>query len=273
MKLEDLINYISLQKEVVYKVLPYIEKYTEEYQKYIPNLINHKTAEDTFVEISKIYNDEENLHFLAIYLLACLKTYEEYSKKNISKYIFIDTMKCFTRFINEAKEKTGKYYFDRAWWTHRQVSMKLFRCGELEYEIDYEEKVISIHIPSDAKLTYDNIIYSIGMCEDIITLYFNECKDYEYVCSSWLLSHRLKPYLNKDSNILKFQSFFNILGHNPHDKSFLEWLYKTTDNNMDYAVLPENTSLQRNVKKALLEGNGIGSSFGKLKKDYILIGG
>ena len=44
---------------------------------------------------------------------------------------------------------------------------------------------------------------------------------------------------------------------------FLDWLFHTKST--DYAKLPENTSLQRNVKKHLLSGGVIRNAFGRLK--------
>ena len=37
-------------------------------------------------------------------------------------------MKCFTRFAKECKKKNGAYFFDRGWWTYRQISMKLLKA-------------------------------------------------------------------------------------------------------------------------------------------------
>ena len=48
-----------------------------------------------------------------------LKTWEIYQKRNISKEIYIETMKCFTRFVNEHHESYGRYGFDRGFWTVR----------------------------------------------------------------------------------------------------------------------------------------------------------
>jgi hypothetical protein len=81
-----------------------------------------------------------------------LHTYKIYEEKEIPEKIFFDTMKCFTRFINETFKMTGKLSFDRYWWTTRQVGCHLFRIGELEYEIKQteEDTYISLHIPSDA---------------------------------------------------------------------------------------------------------------------------
>lgn len=71
-------------------------------------------------------------------------------------------MKCFSRFVLENYKWTGKWSFDRDFWVLRQLSLSLFRIGELEFETcsiddniakkingNKNEKVIYVHIPSD----------------------------------------------------------------------------------------------------------------------------
>lgn len=48
------------------------------------------------------------------------------------------------------------------------------------------------------------------------------------------------------------------------DNEFLQWVYGRTD--IEYEYLPENTSLQRNMKKYLLQGGRIGAGRGILMK-------
>ena len=74
---------------------------------------------------------------------------------------------------------------------------------------------------------------------------------------------KLKKLLRKDSNILYFQDNFEIVKVEEESNAFLEWIYLRND--IDYDKLPELTSLQRNVKKYLLEGGKIGWTLGRLK--------
>lgn len=91
--------------------------------------------------------DDDGFGELAAQLQCALKTRETY---RFSEEIFVETMKCFTRFVTEHLESYGRYGFDRGFWTVRQLSGVLFRIGELEYEI--REDAIHLHIPSDAVL-------------------------------------------------------------------------------------------------------------------------
>lgn len=73
--------------------------------------------------------------------------------------------------------------------------------------------------------------------------------DVEYRCHSWLLDGQLKSMLGHNSDIINFQNRFEIFDEGKADTEFIEWLYNTKSTN--YSTLPENTSLQLNVKENL----------------------
>lgn len=151
--------------------------------------------------------DTDGIKILSCMLKVSADTYEIYQKKGVSDKIYFDTMKCFTRFIDETYKMTGELCFDRYWWTTRQAG-----------------------------------------------------------CHSWLLDGQLKGMLSDNSNIICFQNRFEIFDEGEVGKDFVEWLYNTKST--DYATLPENTSLQINMKKHLLADGEIRNSYGRLKEIY-----
>lgn len=153
MELEILFREIELQEKMaerVMSVLPVLSG--EEIETQLKCLMNIKTAPDALAHLTALFPDEDGVGVLACSLLCACKAYKEYQKKGISDTVYFETMKCFTRFIDETQKRTGRLAFDRGWWTYRQISMQLFRIGELEYEfVEYEGRpALSIHIPSDA---------------------------------------------------------------------------------------------------------------------------
>lgn len=70
--------------------------------------------------------------------------------------------------------------------------------------------------------------------------------------------------LSNSSNIINFQNRFEILNEGEVDTEFIEWLFNTKS--LDYTTLPENTSLQRNVKNHLLTGGVIRTPYGRIKE-------
>lgn len=189
-------------------------------------------------------------------------TKEKYHELGINDEIFYSTMGCFSRFVREHKQSFGDYGFDRAWWTVRQLSCLLFHLGTLEFEIGKfkDEPSISIHIPSDADISKENCKASIKNALEFFKTNFPEFQFKHMSCSSWLLSPNLKQVLKEDSKILQFQNMFQILEVQPDDKEYIRWIFQ--DNNLEISQLPEHTSLQRNVKKYMQDGNNIGSASG-----------
>lgn len=209
--------------------------------------------------------DSKGFKMLSYMLTAAFYSLEEYEEKGIPKEIFTDTMKCFSRFTQEHYESYGYYGFDRGFWTGRQLSLQLFRLGELEFEktIEENQKIIAVHIPSDAILTEENCKKSLRMADDFFR---EEDCSYEHVpysCNSWLLSPALKNLLPEQSNILKFQNLFTIESVEEDCTEYLTWIFKRND--LDLKDFPENTSLQKNAKKYLLNGGKIGEGKGYLK--------
>lgn len=193
--------------------------------------------------------DPDGFGELAGQLQCALKTRENY---RFSQEIFVDTMKCFTRFVMEHMESYGRYGFDRGFWTVRQLSGILFRIGELEYEL--LEGEIHLHIPSDAVLEPARLRASWEAARAMLG-------EGNMVCRSWLLSPDLVGLLDDDSKILAFQRNFTI--HSPApDDSFRQWVFK--DPNLPDAALPEATTLQRRLKVFLLAGNTFRDARGRL---------
>lgn len=211
--------------------------------------------------------DERGFKILTVMLRMLCRTKEAYREKGISDEIFCATMGCFPRFISEHRTSYGVYGFDRAFWTPRQLSMQLFRLGELEYELNEEKgmRIISIHIPSDAVLTEEKSRASYEQACAFIDRYYPEWKGLPFGCNSWLLAPGLQQVLPENSNIIRFQKTFEITRVDEDSKEYLEWVYKRSD--IPYNELPENTSLQRNMKRYLLQGGKIGEADGILKSD------
>ena len=66
-------------------------------------------------------DDPDRIKILGCMLKASADVYEIYQAKGIRDEIYIETMRCYPRFIQETYRMTGKLYFDRYWWTTRQA--------------------------------------------------------------------------------------------------------------------------------------------------------
>lgn len=225
-------------------------------------MMDGRTAASAYAHLQAALGDDPD-KMLYCQLECARRAYDRYQAMSIAPDIYIATMRCFSRFLQECERKNGRMFFDRAWWTYRQISMSLFRLGALEYEFaeDEGENAIAVHIPSDANLRAEAVDASLAQAESFFQTYYPHFSYSKYTCESWLLSPSLKPLLPDGSNILAFQNRFQILREDREDQEYLEWLFQVPPNT-DCAALPEHTGLQRKVKALLLGGGTVGSAYG-----------
>ena len=220
------------------------------------------------------YSDGGNgAEILAEQLLTAVKNKEEGPWEAIPQEIWIDTMKCFTRFVNEHYRSLGYYGFDRAFWTTRQIGARLFRIGQLEYELWEEngQRAIRVHIPSDTKMDMALLDESIEQAREFLKTHFPDWAQVPMECESWLLSPALIPMLPASSHILRFQRAFDITSVDPEPMDVLEWVFRLTEAQQKTTPLEdlaEDTSLQRSLKAFLLSGGKVGVAKGKLARRF-----
>jgi len=212
-------------------------------------------------------SDEDGMKILTCQLKCACDTYTKYEELGIAKEIFTDTMKFFPRFLQDHKDRHGSYCYVWAWWAVRQISMVEYRIGELEYEMKIEnnQHLIDIHIPGDADMAIDKLRKSYLEAIDFFEKYYSDFKGAEMVCSSWLLAPSLKYVLPENSKIMQFQKSF-IIGYVEEDSlGFMDWIYNSRD--IPIEELPEDTSLQRNLKPHLKNNGKIEWASGKLSSN------
>ena len=267
MTLHEICKGIELQRELAEGVLSFAEGYDfSEAQKLTDEYADFSKINDITGALKALLGkDEGNVKILACHLNAACRLYDKYKEKEISDEIFFDTMKCFTRFSGECLEKTCKLAFDREWWTGRQVGLHLFRIGLLEFDLKYgDDPHIGVHIPSDAVLEYNALKASFDAAKEFFAKYFPDYKDCEIRCSTWLFAPEVRERLSETSRIRLFGDFFDLTVTDKKSNAFTIWLFGVEDNG-EYENLKEDTSLQRSMKKFLLEGGQLSITNGVLK--------
>jgi hypothetical protein len=91
---------------------------------------------------------------------------------------------------------------------------------------------------------------------DFLEQFFPEWMDVDWYCESWMLSPALEQLLPSDSNIIEFQKLFRLESIDYESMAVLDWVYPGA--NPHIPSLPERTSLQRKMKKFLLDGGKVG---------------
>ncbi len=271
MNIIELCEMIDMPGEVTSKIRKWNSvKYREALEHYWIRIQNKSNWDTALDEIRKLLpDDSDGLNCLAFQLHTGLKTYQEYTKREIPLQIFIDTMGCFSRFVKEHHESYGTYGFDREWWTVRELSLNEFRLGELEYELicEAEDRSISVHIPSNARLDQLLRRESYAKAASFFSEYEKDYQDMKYYCESWILSPKLKEILATTSNIISFQNDFILDTYDLEDTGYMLWVFKNEA--LSLQDVPQNTSLQVKMKAYLQNGGKIGTGKGYLKKEMV----
>lgn len=212
--------------------------------------------------------DTDGIHILWEQLnIAGSYTYNEYVRRGIGMDVFVATMRFCTRFLQEYHTHYGVYKYVQAWWFPRQMSLKEFRIGALEYEfvdaVDNAEREIAVHIPSDADMGRQSVQKSLREFVIFRDTFFPEWRGIRFTCETWMLMPKLQDILNPDSNIIAFQNLFEIDFVDRDATWYMEWIYPGYEKIDDH--LPEKTLLQRELKKYLLAGNKFGVAKGHIR--------
>ena len=266
MELNELLQLLEIPVEVTAIMVQYgMERKITVDNKLKELLLNRSTWKEGLEQLKELVGeDPDGLKILWEMLNIACEVYLKYEEYGIQKQIYIDTMKFCTRFLHEYYRINNHYKFVWSWWFTRQLSFQEFRVGCLEYEfIEEKDKFISIHIPSDADLSPEEVDKSFRDFSQFIENYFPDWLNAQWVCESWMMSPELTKLLDDKSNILAFQNRFEIESNNYESMGVLDWVYpgfKTVSDD-----LPEKTRLQKTMKEFLLSGNKVGWAKGFIK--------
>ena len=111
---------------------------------------------------------------------------------------------------------------------------------------------LGVHIPQKGALTREACEASYKTAIELYKKHYPELNIKAFRCHSWMMSPQLKNILKPDSNLLEFQKPYLKYPCHTKGADVFTFVFKTNPKN--YADLPENTSLQRELKKIYLSG-------------------
>ncbi|MBD5150940.1 MAG: DUF5596 domain-containing protein [Oscillibacter sp.] len=223
------------------------------------------------------WRQDDGMSHLAAALGGACHTRRFYRENGVPEDVFLATMGCFARFLRETHEITGRWAFDRGFWTWRQTGGLLFRLGTLEFEyrtleedeplpegLTAGERVLGVHIPSDASLKREELERSYDWAERFFADVPHGAPK-AMVCDSWLLAPALEEMLPEHSGIRGFAGDYVRYAVEEDDRDFYRWLFQC-EPPLPLEDLPERTGLQRAAKAWLAAGGKIGMAYGCLKR-------
>lgn len=173
--------------------------------------------------------------------------------------------------------------FSQMIWGSFFMKGNLIQIGRLQYEVGvknfdkldkyFKEKhqYIYIHIPRDKELYEEDVNESLCLANKYIKKYYPELKNEKLVfyTQTWLLSPEVKEILSDDSNIIKFQEKFNIIEYEENINDFMKFVFDVVIGEVKYKNLPEKTTLQKELKKKLLNGEKLNLGLGFLREEKL----
>ncbi len=104
---------INLQPEIKKYVIEFLDNFNFHIvKKQLKEFLIYEKMNDARIELQAILGDDaDNIKILTCMLKASADIYDVYKLKGISDDVYFDTMKCYTRFINETYENDRKIIF------------------------------------------------------------------------------------------------------------------------------------------------------------------
>ena len=217
-----------------------------------------ETTQEAFEKLkAAIGEDPDGMKQLYAVMNVTGDVWQSYQEKGIGAEIFAETMKLVPRFLRSLHGRTGEWKFNHGWWFWRELALVEFRVGCLEYEMVAEKgrRFISLHIPSDADMSAESIDASFAAFKRFLAVFYPEWQNLPWECDSWMMSPALEQLLPETSKILQFNRRFQTLEENAEYLGVLDWVFPGYSEVS--ADLPEKTSLQRNMKAWLMQGNAV----------------
>lgn len=208
---------------------------------------------------------------LAVCIAYIKYTEEDYKQLGIDESILKETMSDIGIWCKNNDNKGLKNYP----WIQNHLKAELFKIGRLQYQLfkctyvtfDYSklpfkkgEQTVFIHIPQGEPLLLSDCKDSLKMAKDFFATHLPAYKFNYFVCKSWLLYKDNHLFMKPSSNILQFQTLFEIAFTDHTDSYAIERIFgKKQFNKKRYA---ETTSLQKGAKEYMINGGKLGESFG-----------
>lgn len=256
-----------------YKKIGFSPRYDEEFYCALDNI---KVDVSISVEKYNLQESDGKKNFL-YFLYFCEELSHEYDEKGIGEDILLDTLSDMPRWLDTWSDLKGEMYFGEIGWFICHFSMKLFKIGRLQFcmsessrdipqkGISKGDNVVDIHIPAAGPLIKEDCQKSLDMARVFFAKFYPEFNYSFFMCSSWLLDETLGKILDKNSNILQFQKFFDIVDKHESDSIFgyvLRW--KATRNEIA-DIMPKN-SFAKKVKELALSGEKFYEGTGVIEK-------
>lgn len=225
------------------------------------------------------FAEQENGDLLCVlvYMAASGYTHEKYKALGIPDDVFYNTFNCLPEKMETHRKHFGTWGYGAPTWPISHLNLTLFRIGRLGYQfvpaphdpvlngenvlVEKDEPYIYMHISDNEKLL--GCAESIRDARAFFRKFYPAYADCRYTTNTWLLEPRLGEILAPESNIMQFQSLFNIYDRYDCRSEVLKRIFG--EEKEDLNAYTPTTSLARAVIDYLKSGKELGRGLGYTK--------
>lgn len=263
-------------KEIIvkwYKALPFSEKYDDAFYKALDEVY---IAEDLKIESYDTKSEDGVKNLLAyLYFLEDMKS--RYEAIGADEKIFMDSAEDIVRWCDAWSETKGTLFLGELNWLYLVFTAKIIKLGRLQfcfakethtiekYGVEKGDTVIAIHIPAAGPLLLEECKKSIAMAKEFFPKHFPDTDFKCFTCHSWLLDPTHAEIMKPESNILAFQTMFDIVDKNASDSLFgYVFKWKTTRAQLENAEC--KSGFAKTVREKALAGRTFYAGLGVIQK-------
>ena len=165
----------------------------------------------------------------------------------------------FTADITETEDAYIGYPHD----AYGKISREAVTLKKSEWKVKLKcgDPLVALHIPRGKDFSHENVEDTLNQTKKILAEHYPEYQYKGFFCGSWLLDKQLVDILGEEANISKFCKRFIPFGVKSTGTAPFGYVYQMpADTPLEN--LPENTRLQRALKKHYLDGGAIYDTHG-----------
>jgi len=209
---------------------------------------------------------------LALFMQYGAQQAPRWLEQGLPEMVCYDTLRDIAIWCRECVRLTGQAGVIQWEWVLHSLKRRVYRLGRLQYQprvlkepVFVGERIypggtmiLEVHIPADGRLEQKLVMDSLQQAQT----FFRKGGYTLFHCHSWLLSRALCDILDRTSNILAFQSLFEVYDEDYSYQQAEERVFGYIEERLE--MYPEVTGLQKALKRYLLAGKRIGMARGVL---------
>jgi len=203
--------------------------------------------------------------FVYVYLAALADVRRLHARRGIPDDISWATLSDLGRNLKRDRLLLGDGGLRTSRWLTLHFRGSIYELGRLQFNrmriraahvadaLPEGDAALGVHIPESGPLTPEACDESLASAQPFFARHFPETPTRLGICTSWLLDPQLAEYLEPESNIMRFQRRFELVGEGfDGDADVLRFVFHRIAPNIE--ELPQRTTLERAIVGHLRKG-------------------